>query len=45
MARIQINLDKEQLNAVRSLKGFGKKDAAILKNIVISFLIEKNKIG
>lgn len=43
--RIQVNLDDEQVSAIRKLKGFGKKKAEIIKNIVIAYLSEKDKIG
>jgi len=45
MKRIQVNLDEEQLKIIRELKGFGKKDAERLKNIVIAYLAEKKKLG
>ena len=43
--RIQVNLDDEILEIIRKLKGFGKKDAERLKNIIIAYLSEKGKIG
>lgn len=43
--RIQVNLDDEQVAAIIKLKGFGKKKAEIIKNIVIAYLSEKKKIG
>jgi len=43
--RIQVNLDDEILDVIRKLKGFGKKDAERLKNIIIAYLTGKGKIG
>ena len=41
--RIIINLDEEQAELLESLrgKGFGTKDAEIIKNIFIAYLSEK----
>ena len=41
--RIVINLDEEQAELLESLrgKGFGTKDAEIIKNIFIAYLSEK----
>lgn len=39
--RVSISLDKEQFQLLRKIKGFGTKDAEIVKNILISFLSEK----
>ena len=43
--RIQVNLDEDLLKVIRNMKGFGKKDAERLKNIVIAYLSEKGRIG
>ena len=43
--RIQGKLDDEILEIIRKLKGFGKKDAERLKNIIIAYLAGKGKIG
>jgi len=43
--RIQVNLDEEILEVIRKMKGFGKKDAERLKNIIIAYLAGKGKIG
>ena len=43
--RIQVNLDDEILQVIRKMKGFGKKDAERLKNIIIAYLAGKGKIG
>jgi len=43
--RIQVNIDEELLEVIRKMKGFGKKDAEKLKNIIIAYLSEKGKIG
>jgi len=39
--RVSISLDKEQVNLLHSVKGFGSKEAEIVKNILISYLSEK----
>ena len=43
--RIQVNIDEELLEIIRKMKGFGKKDAERLKNIILAYLSEKGKIG
>jgi hypothetical protein len=43
--RIQVNVDEELLQIIRKMKGFGKKDAERLKNIIIAYLSEKGKLG
>ena len=43
--RIQVNLDEDLLEIIRKMKGFDKKDAERLKNIVIAYLSEKGRIG
>jgi len=43
--RIQVNLDDELLEVIRKMKGFGKKDAERLKNIIVAYLSEKGRIG
>jgi len=43
--RIQVNVDDELIGIIRKLKGFGKKDAERLKNIIIAYLSEKGKLG
>jgi len=43
--RIQVNLDEDLLEVIRKMKGFGKKDAERLKNIIIAYLSEKGRIG
>jgi len=40
-----VNIDEELLEVIRKMKGFGKKDAEKLKNIIIAYLSEKGKIG
>ena len=39
--RVNISLDEEQLKLLHSIKGFGKKDAEIAKNIMLAYLSEK----
>jgi len=43
--RIQVNLDEDLLEIIRKMKGFGKKDAERVKNIIIAYLSEKGRIG
>jgi len=43
-ARIGISLDDEQLRLLRSIKGFGKKDAEIAKSLIMAYLSEKGYI-
>ena len=43
--RVQVNIDDELLEIIRKMKGFGKKDAERLKNIIIAYLAEKGKLG
>ena len=43
--RIQVNVDEELIEIIRNLKGFGKRDAERLKNIIIAYLSEKGKLG
>ncbi len=43
--RIQVNVDDELLDIIRKLKGFGKKDAERIKNIIIAYLSGKGKLG
>ena len=39
--RVSISLDKEQLKLLHSVKGFGKKEAEKVKNILLAYLSEK----
>lgn len=39
--RVSISLDKEQEKLLDLVKGFGSKDAEIVKNILIAYLSEK----
>ncbi|MBR9700234.1 hypothetical protein GOV09_07300 [Candidatus Woesearchaeota archaeon] len=39
--RVSISLDPEQIKLLHSVKGFGNKEAEIVKNILISYLSEK----
>jgi hypothetical protein len=39
--RVSISLDEEQLRLLDSIKGFGKKEAEKVKNIMLSYLSEK----
>lgn len=42
--RIGISLDEEQLKILNSVKGYGKKDAEKVKNILLAYLSEKGYI-
>ena len=42
--RVSITLDEEQSRLIKNLKFLGKKDAEIVKNIVIAYLSEKGYI-
>ena len=39
--RVSISIDKEQEELLKRVKGFGKKDAEKVKNILIAYLSEK----
>jgi len=45
MSRVSVSLDLEQLKLLRSIKGLGRKDAEILKNILILYLYENGYIN
>ena len=38
--RVSISLDKEQVVLLRKIRGLGKKDAEIVKNIFLIYLYE-----
>jgi hypothetical protein len=40
--RIMVTLDDEQYKILQGLKGFGSKDAEVLRNIFIAYLSEKS---
>jgi hypothetical protein len=40
--RIMVTLDDEQYKILQGLRGFGSKDAEILRNIFIAYLSEKS---
>jgi len=40
--RIMVTLDDEQYRILKQLKGFGHKDAEVIRNIVIAYLSEKS---
>jgi len=40
--RIMVTLDDEQYAILRSLKGFGSKDAEKIRAIIIAYLSEKS---
>ena len=39
--RISISLDQDQTRLLNNIKGFGKKDAEKVKNLMFAYLIEK----
>ncbi len=39
--RVSISLDEEQINLIHSVRGFGKKEAEKVKNIMLAYLSEK----
>ncbi len=43
--RVSISLDKEQINLLNSLKGFGTKEAEKVKNIMLAYLSEKGYLN
>jgi len=42
--RILVTFDKDQIEIIRSLKGFGTEDADIVRSIVMAYLSEHNYI-
>jgi predicted DNA-binding protein len=40
--RIMVTLTDEQYEILKELKGFGSKDAEIIRNIIIAYLSEKS---
>jgi len=40
--RIMVTLDDEQYEILKGLRGFGKKDAEKVRNILIAYLSEKS---
>jgi hypothetical protein len=42
--RILVTFDKDQIEIIRSLKGFGTEDAEIVRAIVMAYLSEHNYI-
>ena len=47
MAEVQqvlVTFDKDQMEIIRSLKGFGTEDAEIVRSIVMAYLSEHNYI-
>ncbi|MBU0615606.1 MAG: CopG family transcriptional regulator [Nanoarchaeota archaeon] len=43
--RVSISLDKEQVQLINSVKGFGSKEAEKVKNILMAYLSEKGYLG
>jgi len=43
--KIVVTLSDETYKLMKSLEGFGKKDAEIVRNLVISWLAEKSMIS
>jgi hypothetical protein len=42
--RIVVTFDRDQIEIIRSLKGFGTEDAEIVRSIVMAYLSEHNYI-
>lgn len=42
--RVVVTFDKDQIEIIRSLKGFGTEDAEIVRSIVMAYLSEHNYI-
>jgi hypothetical protein len=42
--RILVTFDKDQIEIIRSLKGFGTEDAEVVRSIVLAYLSEHNYI-
>ena len=42
--RILVTFDKDQIEIIRSLKGFGTEDAEIVRSVVMAYLSEHNYI-
>jgi len=42
--RIQVTLDRDQIEIIRSLKGFGTEDADIIRSIAMAYLSEHDYI-
>lgn len=42
--RVSISLDKEQVELLNSIKGYGTKEAEKVKNILIAYLSQKGYI-
>jgi hypothetical protein len=40
--RIMVTLDDDQYKILQDLKGFGKKDAEIIRNVFVAYLSEKS---
>lgn len=42
--QVLVTFDEDQIEIIRSLKGFGTKDAEIVRSIVMAYLSEHNYI-
>jgi hypothetical protein len=42
--RVLVTFDKDQIEIIQSLKGFGTEDAEIVRSIVMAYLSEHNYI-
>jgi hypothetical protein len=42
--RVLVAFDKDQIEIIRSLKGFGTEDAEIVRSVVMAYLSEHNYI-
>ena len=43
--RIALSLDEDQVKILHSIKGLGKKDAEIIKNILLLYFHEQELLG
>ncbi len=43
--RVSISLDEEQIKLLDSVRGFGRKEAEKVKNLMIAYLSEKGYIN
>jgi hypothetical protein len=42
--RVLVTFDKDQMEIIRSVKGFGTEDAEIVRSVVMAYLSEHNYI-
>lgn len=44
-SRILVTLDKDLLETIRAMKGFGERDSERVSNIVFAYLLQNEYIG